>query len=226
MFEKDWRTIQSRLSLLGFDPGPIDGVRGPRTDAAIVAFKKSVGLRARAYYGPLTHQALMSVPKPETHVPWFAEAQKMMGIHEQRDVSQLSNWFYHTVAWLDPREVPWCGAFVETCFKLWDPSCKTPSNPLGARNWSTFGMPMQPCLGAVLVFWRGSPSGWKGHVGFYRGEDETHFHVLGGNQKNAVTVTRISKDRLLDSRWPRKFPFITNKVHVSSNGVPVSRNEA
>ena len=50
----NWRAVQARLADLGFDPGPIDGLRGPRTDAALIAFKRSVGLAARAYFGPLT----------------------------------------------------------------------------------------------------------------------------------------------------------------------------
>ena len=54
----DWRAVQQRLRALGFDSGPIDGIRGPKTDAAITAFKKSIGFRARPYFGPLTEQAL------------------------------------------------------------------------------------------------------------------------------------------------------------------------
>ncbi len=48
-----FETIQDRLLELGFDLGPVYGIRGPRTDAAIVAFKRSVGLRPRPYLGPL-----------------------------------------------------------------------------------------------------------------------------------------------------------------------------
>lgn len=61
---------------------------------------------------------------------------------------------------------------------------------------------MQPVPGAVLVFERGS----GGHVGFAIGQDDTHFHVLGGNQSDAVTVARIAKSRLLGARWPATVP--------------------
>jgi peptidoglycan hydrolase-like protein with peptidoglycan-binding domain len=57
----DWKRVQRRLTELGFDPGPHDGIRGPKTDAALVAFKRSIGLRARPYLGPVTMAALFEV---------------------------------------------------------------------------------------------------------------------------------------------------------------------
>ncbi len=38
------RRIQRRLKALGFDPGPDDGLQGPRTRRALRAFQRSVGL--------------------------------------------------------------------------------------------------------------------------------------------------------------------------------------
>ena len=46
--EIDVRRVQTLLAELGFAPGPIDGIRGPLTDAAIITFKKSRGLRPSA----------------------------------------------------------------------------------------------------------------------------------------------------------------------------------
>ncbi len=221
----DWKAVQSRLKQLGFDPGPIDGIRGPRTDAAIVAFKRSIGFRARPYYGPLTAEALMGT-RNETALPWMAEAERMRGLHEQRNTAALRAWFDRSVAWIDPREIPWCGAFVASCFRQWRPAILLPENPLGARNWSRFGKASAPVFGSVLVFWRGSPSGWQGHVGFYHAEDDTHFHVLGGNQSNAVTVTRVAKTRFLESRWPAGQSVTGKRILVSPAGIPITTNEA
>ena len=58
------------------------------------------------------------------------------------------------------------------------------SNPYWARNWLLFGQAVQPIIGAVLIFERGS----GGHVGFALGQDNTNFFVLGGNQSDAVTI--------------------------------------
>ena len=223
----DYRRVQSRLRDLGYAPGPVDGLRGPRTDTAVVAFKQSIGLRARPYIGPLTMAALFAAPEVKrTAVPWMGEAAKMRGLHEQRNVAQLRRWFDASVAWIDPRDIAWCGAFVATCHRLAEPGCELPDNPLGARNWQHWGQEVMPVFGATLVFWRGSRSGWKGHVGFYHGEDASHFHMLGGNQSNAVTITRVDKSRLLSARWPADIPVTGQPVRLTSAGIPISTNEA
>jgi hypothetical protein len=76
------------------------------------------------------------------------------------------------------------------------------TNPYWARNWLLFGREVQPIIGAVLIFERGS----GGHVGFAIGQDDTHFYVLGGNQSDAVTIARIAKSRFLAARWPATYP--------------------
>ncbi|ERT09248.1 putative peptidoglycan binding domain protein [Lyngbya aestuarii BL J] len=38
------RTLQTRLEIKGFDPGPVDGVFGSRTQAAVIAYQETKGL--------------------------------------------------------------------------------------------------------------------------------------------------------------------------------------
>ena len=52
--------IQTFLSCNGFNPGPIDGLSGSRTDGAIKSFQKTVGLTADGQVGPATRQAMRS----------------------------------------------------------------------------------------------------------------------------------------------------------------------
>ena len=52
--------IQTYLNCNGFSPGPIDGVSGGRTTAAIKTFQSSVGLTADGVVGPATKQAMRS----------------------------------------------------------------------------------------------------------------------------------------------------------------------
>lgn len=48
------RRIQAELAVNGFDPGPIDGIMGPRTEAALRRFQRREGL----YEGLLTTETL------------------------------------------------------------------------------------------------------------------------------------------------------------------------
>jgi len=50
--------IQTFLSCNGFNPGPIDGLSGSRTNNAIISFQKTVGLSADGVVGPATKQAM------------------------------------------------------------------------------------------------------------------------------------------------------------------------
>jgi hypothetical protein len=48
--EENWprnliRRVQSRLKELGFDPGPIDGMHGSKTQKSIMAFQRSRNLK-------------------------------------------------------------------------------------------------------------------------------------------------------------------------------------
>ncbi len=49
--------IQQALKAAGFDPGPVDGIRGPRTIAAIKAFQTARGLTVDGIVGPQTTAA-------------------------------------------------------------------------------------------------------------------------------------------------------------------------
>ncbi len=54
------KDIQTFLNCNGFNPGPIDGLSGSRTDGAIKSFQKTVGLTADGKVGPATKQAMRS----------------------------------------------------------------------------------------------------------------------------------------------------------------------
>ena len=234
----DIRAIQMRLTELGFDPGPIDGIRGPMTDAAIVAFKASKGLRARAYVGPVTLSALFG-GKPEDHAdevisddpPWLNELAKHIGWHEVRDNAKLRAWLAsdgHALG--DPKKYPWCGDAMETAIKLTLPKEPFPGalgqNPYWARNWVLFGKHIEPCVGAVTPFER---PGGGGHIAALIGIDKagTHYRVRGGNQTNAITDTWIEARRALDTRWPVTYDGPRRRLPImNSAGAIISTNEA
>ena len=50
--------VQQRLLELGYDPGPVDGMAGPATRAALGAFQKDRGLRPTGRMDSPTREAL------------------------------------------------------------------------------------------------------------------------------------------------------------------------
>lgn len=50
--------VQQRLHDLGYDPGPVDGMAGPKTRAALGAFQKDRGLRPTGRMDSPTREAL------------------------------------------------------------------------------------------------------------------------------------------------------------------------
>ncbi|MFC3074856.1 peptidoglycan recognition protein family protein [Shinella pollutisoli] len=50
--------VQERLIVLGYKPGPADGISGPKTKEAIKAFQRENGLSADGIAGPMTQAAL------------------------------------------------------------------------------------------------------------------------------------------------------------------------
>lgn len=122
-------------------------------------------------------------------------------------------------------DIPWCGLFAAwVTYQRVTNTAEVVKDPLWALNWAKYGKAVKEAgLGDVLVFKR--PSG--GHVGFYVGEDTRCYHVLGGNQSNAVTITRIEKKRCVAIRRPlyvRPSPNV-KKFLLSATG-SVSSNEA
>lgn len=119
--------------------------------------------------------------------------------------------------------VPWCGVFVAACMQ--EAGIAPAPIAVRAKSWATWGANLGVSVlspGAVLVFEREG----GGHVGFYVGEDSTHYHVLGGNQSDAVNVMRLAKGRCIARRWPRGVSVMGAPVRMNSAGIPASSNEA
>lgn len=92
-------------------------------------------------------------------------------------------------------ETPWCGTFMGAVCQL--AGGEPPDICVRARSWLDWGEPTgMPYRGDVLVFSR--PGG--AHVCQYLAEDATHYHVIGGNQRNSVSVVSLPKEMLLGAR--------------------------
>ena len=54
----DWRGRQAALEALGYDPGPIDGIFGPRTEDALMRFQNGFGLVSTGRWDAETEAAM------------------------------------------------------------------------------------------------------------------------------------------------------------------------
>lgn len=162
---------------------------------------------------------------------WMTIARSLLGTREAAGAannSTILGWATKLGSkWLgmlyNADSVPWCGLFVAHC--LSQSGVEPVRIAVRAKAWATWGANLRRthlAPGAILVFDREG----GGHVGFYHGEDATHYHVLGGNQSDCVTIMRLGKARCIASRWPRGVPVIGEPVRLSAARTAVSRNEA
>ncbi len=104
-------------------------------------------------------------------------------------------------AWVDDDETPWCSIFVNWVAKK---AGLKGTNKANARSWLLTGLNVDatPEPGDVVIFWRGDPNSWQGHVGIFFGFsiDGERVYCLGGNQGNQVSVSAYSIDNILGFR--------------------------
>ena len=95
--------------------------------------------------------------------------------------------------------VPRCGLFVAQCLRVGCVDLGTMKVGVRVKAWATWGSAIAADrlgAGAILVFDREG----GGYVAFYVGEDPVYYHVLGGNQGDAVTIMRLAKSRCIARR--------------------------
>lgn len=246
MTNKEVRKIQKRLKVLGYKPGVIDGVMGPKTRKAIIAFKVSKGLRSRSHVGPLTKAALFegrAMPKKEAiasrrynrNEPTFLRiARSYMWLKEYRGSKhnpKIVEWWIKLGLPFRNDETPWCAGFVGGVLE--EAGIRsTRSAAARSYNWKGWGQVLEgPVVGAVVSLWRGKRRGAYGHVGFVVGKDQYgNLMILGGNQGNQVNIRPFSPTRVLSYHYPKGLklphaPGFGNLPTVNSNG-RVSTNEA
>jgi len=176
---------------------------------------------------PTAPAAQPSEPNPnqqaplEVFIPWMEEAKKLLGVREASGASnneQILSWADMLDLKYGNDDIPWCGLFTAHCIGSTLTQEALPGNPLGARQWEKFGSVTDPRFGAVMVFWRDSPNSGKGHVGFYAGESQDGYLILGGNQSDCVSYAWLPKTNLAGARWPvSAASLVSSAVHVEKN---------
>lgn len=226
--------------------GMLDKAHGREVIASLKRFQGGYNLPVTGKADPATVTALRGVKSknpasnlvtydkiPSSVEPvWLRDARRYIGVTEIPGpksnpvimgwAKKLGGWI---ASWYQNDDTPWCGLFVGNVIATTLPQEPMPANPLGALNWKKFGKEGRVAVGAILVFKRTG----GGHVGFYVGEDRTHYHVLGGNQDNAVNIKRIEKKRLVAGgiRWPSTGEApIGGAVQLTASGASASKSEA
>lgn len=160
--------------------------------------------------------------------PWLEIARTYEGLKEipgrRHNPAIVRMWELIKAPFRDD-ETPWCAAFVGACL---EEAGYQSTRSAAARSYETYRHALEiPCVGAIAVFWRGSPKSWSGHVGFVEGQDAAgNLMIRGGNQGNASNVRPFSRRRLLTCRWPgiAPHPQRFNLPVLSSDG-RLSENE-
>ena len=121
--------------------------------------------------------------------------------------------------------IPWCALAMTLCAKRAGLPHPKGYPALRAATFAAWGAQQrQAMLGDVLVLERLNGA----HTGLYVAEDDKCFHVIGGNQRDSVNITRIDKSRIKAIRrtpWEiGKQPPNIRRVFVNPIG-EVSTNE-
>lgn len=241
------REVQDRLKRLGLYRDVVDGDYGPNTHSAII--QAIAKLEIQGGLPPVeARTAPPAAPRSPSKLPaayaWIetgsplprhlAQALACYGTLETAGAANNPT----IMSWRDQLKaagcaivgysgdaVPWCGLFMAYAMMMAGRVDEVVEGPLWALNWSKFGVDGgQPELGDILTFKREG----GGHVALYIAEDPGHYHVLGGNQSDSVSIMRIAKTRMHACRQPRytNKPASVRPVLVSAGGAPISRNEA
>lgn len=230
----DTLDIQHRLLALGFDPGPLDGIPGRLTTAAIKLFQIQKGLRADGIAGPVTLAALNVAggpahpPLDTTTItpPWIENLRRYIGLQEVRDNKKLEDYLDSDGSTVgDPAKIPWCGDAIQTPLALTLPDEPLPANPYYALNWRTWGRALPAgmvSLGAVGT----KPRAGGGHVFFVVGHDATYYFALGGNQSNSICVIKVRKADCNPLRWPVTYPLPTASLPETTLNAAINASEA
>jgi len=224
--------IQKRLLELGYSLGPAgaDGVIGPLTEAAIVAFKTKQGLQPRPFIGPITLEKLFGyavagpAPSANGEPRWLVFARRYSGLREIKGKGHapeiLAMWKAIGLPYQDD-ETPWCAGFVG--FVLESVGI-TSTRSAWARSYEGWGIKLpKPVTGCVVTFKRDG----GGHVGFVTGRDQAgNLMVLGGNQADAVNIKPFSASRVTGYWWPKGEPLPDGSIPTVASDGKLSTNEA
>ena len=142
-----------------------------------------------------------------TMPPWLAFAFQELGQSEvsgERDNPRIRWYHSFTKGGEAPDEVPWCSSFLCAVFESVD---IVSTRSKAAVSWATWGKPGSMSPGDVVVFGKADPDAkGTGHVALLVSTGASTVKVLGGNQRNQVSIATRPRDQIIACRAPRLSP--------------------
>lgn len=128
-------------------------------------------------------------------------AEEYLGCHERSDRTKLMKFMSKYGENVDPAKTAWCSYFMNACER----AVGKPSTGRGnARSHLNTGKPVElknAQEGDKIIFYRGNPSGWQGHIAYFVAWNENGDPIcLGGNQGNMVKYSVYPRRRILGIR--------------------------
>lgn len=156
---------------------------------------------------------------------WLQAARRYIGVAEipgKETAPVIAGWLRKLRAFWTDDATPWCGVFAATC--LQEVGLPIPQHWYRARAYLDYGTSVPaPTLGCIVVFARAG----GGHVGFAVGRNEHGaLLVLGGNQRDMVSIAAFDTSRVLGYRWPPGAPYTSAPLARYVGNHTLSNNEA
>jgi len=181
-------------TLLDVLQGPVRGwvrARANLRDGNLTGWVSADHIETVAAISQLDEPRWLPIARNEIGVREFAGPQ-----HNPRIVE------YHRATSLraSADETAWCSSFVNWCMLK---ANIVGTDHAGARSWANWGVPLAaPRVGCVAVFKRHVPGNpGVGHVAFFLERIGGRIHLLGGNQRNSVSITNLPAADLIGYRW-------------------------
>lgn len=165
-------------------------------------------LTADGIVGPLTWWALQHPKKPTFEPQWpvgsrlprggsaagraalaAALDELRTGAREQR-VNNDGQWVAKYLNGVVPPPANWCAGFVSWCFSQapggipfrYSLGARAIRDDFRRRGWVYDPQAQMPAPGDIVVWWRGQPTGWQGHIGLVHHVDNGILFTVEGNK--------------------------------------------
>jgi uncharacterized protein (TIGR02594 family) len=141
------------------------------------------------------------IDAPVNETPWIDWCKSHIGEHEISGKSAnpfIVDLFKYTTFKSDSDETPWCAALVNAALQKLG---FVGTESAAAKSFLSYGHSCALIFGCIVVVKRADGGH---HVAFFVGFDENeNMKLLGGNQRDSLSIASFKRESYVDSRWPQ-----------------------